>query len=49
MQAVIEATGGRTLENVVRGIDPAILAQALDNDLLAREHAQPTERETGKP
>ena len=36
MQAVIEATGMRTLENVVGGIDPAILTQALDNDLLAR-------------
>ncbi len=41
MQAVIEATGSRTLENVVRGIDPAILAQALDNDLLARAQPPP--------
>ena len=41
MQAVIEATGARTLENVVRGIDPAILAQAYDNDLLARAQARP--------
>jgi len=36
MQAVIEATGLRTLENVVRLIDPAILKQALDNDVLER-------------
>jgi len=41
MQAVIEATGARTLENVVSGIDPAILAQAYDNDLLARAQARP--------
>jgi len=34
MQAVIEATRLRTLENVVRLIDPAILKQALDNDVL---------------
>ena len=39
MQAVIEATGLRTRENVVRLIDPAILRQALDNDVL--EQAQP--------
>ena len=39
MQAVIEATGLRTRENVVRLIDPAILKQALDNDVL--EQAQP--------
>ena len=39
MQAVIEATGLRTLENVVRLIDPAILKRALDNDVL--ERAQP--------
>ena len=36
MQAVIEATGLRTLENVVHLIDPAILKQALDNDVLER-------------
>jgi len=36
MQAVIEATGLRTLENVVRLIDPAILKRALDNDVLER-------------
>jgi hypothetical protein len=41
MQAVIDATGSRTLENVVRGIDPAILTQALDNDLLARAQPPP--------
>ena len=39
MQAVIEATGLRTRENVVRLIDPAILKQALDNDAL--EQAPP--------
>jgi len=39
VQAVIEATGLRTLENVVRLIDPAILKQAFDNDLL--EQVQP--------
>ena len=38
MQAVIEATGLRTLKNVVNLIDPAILKQALDNDVL--EQAQ---------
>ncbi len=36
MQAVIEATNLRTLENVVGGIDPAILKRALDNDVLAQ-------------
>jgi hypothetical protein len=36
MQAVIEPTGLRTLENVVRLIDPAILKRALDNDVLER-------------
>jgi hypothetical protein len=41
MQAVIDATGFRTLENVVRGIDPAIVTQAYDNDLLARAQAPP--------
>jgi hypothetical protein len=35
MQAVIDATGLGTLENVVNLIDPAILKQALDNDVLA--------------
>jgi len=34
--AVIEATGLRTLENVERRIDPAILVRALDNDAVAR-------------
>jgi hypothetical protein len=34
MQAVIDATGLRTLENVVNLIDRAILKQALDNDVL---------------
>jgi hypothetical protein len=41
MQAVIEPTGLRTLENVVRLIDPAILKRALDNDVLERgQHPQ---------
>jgi hypothetical protein len=38
MQAVIDATNLRTLENVVRLIDPAILKQALDNDVLEQAH-----------
>jgi hypothetical protein len=38
MQAVIDATGLRTLENIVRLIDPAILKQALDNDVLEQVH-----------
>jgi hypothetical protein len=39
MQAVIDATDLRTLENIVSLIDPAILKQAMDNDVLARaEH-----------
>jgi hypothetical protein len=41
MQAVIEATGLRTLENVVNLIDPAILKQALDNDVLAQAEHPP--------
>ena len=36
MQAVIDATGLRTRENVVSLIDPAILKQALNNDVLAQ-------------
>jgi len=39
MEAVIDATGLRPRENVARLIDPAILKQALDNDVL--EQAQP--------
>jgi hypothetical protein len=39
MQAVIDTTGLRTLKNVVNLIDPAILKQALDNDVL--EQAPP--------
>jgi hypothetical protein len=35
MQAVIAATGLRTRANLLRSIDPAILAQALDNDTTA--------------
>jgi hypothetical protein len=34
MQEVLEATDLRTLENVVRSIDPAILKIAYDNDVL---------------
>lgn len=34
MQEVIDATDLRTLENVVGLIDPAILKDAYDNDLL---------------
>jgi len=41
MQAVVDATGFRTLENVVTGIDPAILTQALDNDRLAQAQPPP--------
>jgi hypothetical protein len=37
MEAVIEATGLRTLENVVRLIDPVLLKHAYDNDLLSAE------------
>jgi hypothetical protein len=39
IQAVIDATDLRTLDNVVRLIDPAILKQAYDNDVV--EQAQP--------
>ena len=39
MQDVIEATGLHTLENVTNLIDPAILKQALDNDVLRRTQA----------
>jgi hypothetical protein len=39
--AVIEATGLRTLENVVRRIDPAILVRAYDNDAVTRAFAPP--------
>jgi hypothetical protein len=35
IEAVIAATGSRTLENVVSTIDPALVKQAYDNDLLA--------------
>jgi hypothetical protein len=41
IQAVIEATGLRTLENVVRRIDPAILEQAFDNDVLGPGPSSP--------
>jgi hypothetical protein len=39
IQDVIEATDLRTLENVTKLIDPAILKQALDNDVLRRTQA----------
>lgn len=41
VQAVIEATGLRTRENVLRLIDPVILVQALDNDAAASALAEP--------
>jgi transposase-like protein len=41
IDAVIEATGLRTLENVVRNIDPAILVRAYDYDAVARAFAPP--------
>jgi hypothetical protein len=39
LQSVIDATGLRTMDNIVRLIDPAILKQAVDNDVL--RNAQP--------
>src|SRR5712691_11646610 len=36
LQAVIEATGLRTLKNALRLVDPAILVRAFDNDAAAR-------------
>jgi hypothetical protein len=36
IQAIIEATDLRSLENVVRSIDPAILTKAYDNDVIAK-------------
>jgi hypothetical protein len=41
LQAVLEATGLRTRENVLRLIDPVILVQALDNDVAASALAEP--------
>jgi hypothetical protein len=41
IQAVIDATGLRTLKNVVRLIDPAILKRALDNDSLEEKRQPP--------
>ena len=41
MQAVIDATGLHTYENVLSVIDPAILKQALDNDALAQAQPRP--------
>jgi lambda repressor-like predicted transcriptional regulator len=41
IDALIEATGLRTLENLVRNIDPAILVRAYDNDAAARAFAPP--------
>lgn len=42
MQDVIDATGLRTLENVVGSVDPAILTGAYDNDLLRQAQPPPT-------
>lgn len=36
IQPIIEATDLRSLDNVTRSIDPAILAQAYDNDAIAK-------------
>jgi hypothetical protein len=36
IQAIIEATDLRSLDNVTRSIDPAILTQAYDNDAIAK-------------
>jgi hypothetical protein len=41
IEAVIEATGLRTLENVARLIDPAILTRAFDNDSLKQGRPPP--------
>jgi lambda repressor-like predicted transcriptional regulator len=41
IDALIEATGLRTLENLVGNIDPAILVRAYDNDAAARAFAPP--------
>jgi hypothetical protein len=41
IDALIEATGLRTLENLVRRIDPAILVRAYDNDADARTPTPP--------
>jgi hypothetical protein len=41
IDAVVEATGLRTVENVVRNIDPAILVRAYDQDAVARAFAPP--------
>ncbi len=41
IEAVIEATGLRTRENVLRLIDPAILVRALDNEAAAAAAAEP--------
>jgi lambda repressor-like predicted transcriptional regulator len=41
LDALIEATSLRTLENLVRNIDPAILVRAYDNDAAARVPTPP--------
>jgi hypothetical protein len=41
LQAVLEATGLRTCENVLRLIDPVILVQAVNNDAAASALAEP--------
>jgi hypothetical protein len=42
IEAVLDATDLRTLENVVGSIDPAILVRAYDNDALARSSSAET-------
>jgi hypothetical protein len=41
IEAVIEATGLHTRENVLRSIDPAILVRAFDNEAAAAAAAEP--------
>jgi hypothetical protein len=40
-EAVIEATGLRTFENVAQLIDPVIVTRALDNDSLDEQRRPP--------
>jgi hypothetical protein len=42
MEAVIEVTGLRARENVLRAIDPTIVEQALQNDALRQEQPPPS-------
>jgi|SRR5581483_3943820 len=48
IQAVIDATGLRTLENVTNLINPAILERALNNDLLAEADLLPARSRSEK-